>query len=227
MSKLLVLLLIFSAPILLNAQCDGDNPNCTAWSTANTVTISLGDPECNASVSYVTRICNGVREFYVTGFNVNWGCVGFDSPLSYFHRNRNALHEYFVLGLISQYAGTIGYTVPPCSTGANQIVQTYVASCGIWLACEYTLPDEVQYACDRGWTGPPPHTTVSPKKVKSWKWFSCGTQCCKRTWNVCEASSGDGSGSTYTKATLVGKTAIGECSGQATFNPKPCETDCQ
>lgn len=144
----------------------------------------------------------------------------FDPSSTYFHKKRDQLTEYVTTGFLSQMNKG---TVPHCSTGVKTISNVFIASCGIWVCCTYnvTLP---AVACDPGF-GTPPHTPTNLPTVQSCKWKSCGTQCCKRTYEMCNKSDGDGD--TMLDLKLVGKVALGPCSGAATFAPKPCETDCQ
>jgi len=164
-----------------------------------------------------TRTCNGVPEYYLSHYNIITGCTGFDPAMSHYGRSRDGLLEYFLTGFFSQRGG-----LPNCGEASNTYVSVFAASCGIWVCCTYDLPDNPTYTCENGWEGPPPHSNGTPKQVTSCKWMSCGTQCCKRTYKVCyDASAG------YKKLELVSKIPFGDCSGQAAFSPKPCQTDCQ
>jgi hypothetical protein len=221
----LLFVLALSAPVALQGQstpCDDGATGCTAWSTTTTpFTVALAAPDCQATLYMYTRVCNGVTEYYMSHYTVSYGCGSFDPALAYYHRNRNGLVEYLLGGFISQHVST-----PSCPPSQPvPVVNIFAASCGIWVCCTYELPDNPVVTCDNGWDGPPPHTNTTPKTVTSCKWQSCGTQCCRRTYSVCRRSSP--TGGWYTDIQFVSKTPIGDCSGAATFSPKPCETDCQ
>lgn len=222
MRYFLVFLIALGVPLIAQAQCT-DNTGC-AWSTTtSTYRVNLGDPECNATVTYKTRTCGGVFEYYITGIVIHFGCAGFDPALSYFHRDRNALMEYINQGLLSQGLAT---SIPPCSTGTAARANVFTASCGIWVCCTYAISGDDALDCDPGWEGAHPHTNGTPKTVKSCKWQSCGTQCCKRSYTMCTRANTD-TGGDYYDIVYTGKTAIGDCTGTGAYYPRPCETDCQ
>jgi hypothetical protein len=222
MRYLLVLLVL--VPNLAFGQCDDENEGCDDWSVGTTtIRLNLSVPDCIAEVRVRTRMCGDIQEYYVVDWTVEDGCGGFDPEMTYFHKKREALREYIVTGLAVQAFST---GVPWCSTGAKTNRNVYFATCGIWLSCEYTLPPNPEPVCETGWSGPPPHYGTNPVKVKSWSWFSCGTQCCKRVYEVCKEPQYARPDLYYLKLTLISKVPIGDCSGQATFSPKPCETDC-
>lgn len=222
MTKYVVLALLLLGPMVVFAQpaCTDNSTGCTAWTSEATVALTLIDPDCKVTVFYQTRVCNGVTEYFITNYVPQVGCEMFDPNSMYFHKRRDQLTEYVTTGFLSQISKG---TVPHCSTGVKTISNVYVASCGIWVCCTYnvTLP---AVSCDPGF-GTPPHTPTNPPTVQSCKWKSCGTQCCKRTYEMCEKADGDGG--TTLDLKLTGKVTLGPCSGAATFAPRPCETDCQ
>lgn len=224
MNVLLIVIAFLVAPHFLVAQCGGGQAGCTEWTTDDAfTTVDLEYPDCNATIRYRTRTCYGIKEFYITGWSVNWGCEMFDPAMSWYGRDRNALIEYLTTGLIQTEFLTS--SLPLCSSGNTSIVtNVYTASCGIWVCCEYTLPTPVEFSCPSFWEGDPPHFGTSPPKVKVCKWQSCGTQCCKRTYTLCRGFRSDAT--EYIKMTNTGKTPIGNCSGQGTYS-SPCETDCR
>lgn len=217
--------MVLLVPLCLVSQqapCDGNNPDCGAWSATPTAYgVGLRDPDCDATVYMYTRECNGVTEYYMSHYTLTRGCGNFDPALSYYHRNRNGLVEYMIGGFISQHVG--GPVNCPPNTPLP-VVNIFAASCGIWVCCTYELPDNPVFTCENGWSGPPPHTNTTPKTVTTCKWQSCGTQCCKRTYTVCTSLI---EGRTIKDIKFISKVPLGDCSGVATFSPKPCETDCQ
>jgi hypothetical protein len=200
---------------LLQAQnpCQ-NNPSCP-WGPPTTITIDLPAPHCNATITYVQRICGGMREISIVNQTINDGCGGWDQLIIY-HYNYSGLQDFITQGLL---IATTFDTPPPCPASTQMLANVYTASCGIWLYCEYNLPSVVSYNCEMGWTGPPPHTPGTPAKVKSWKWQSCGTTCCRRVYSICTNSSG------VKNISLVSKQQLTPCSEQGNY-AKPCENGC-
>mgnify|MGYP000911886231 CR=1 FL=1 len=184
--------------------------------------MNLSQPDCNVTVKFKTRQCTtatGVwTDIAIIGWTVHGGCGGFDSK-TYFHHNFSGLKEYVILGLLSDFRFTQGIEACPDS---RILANVYSAACGVWVCCEYTV-DPASAVCETGWNGPPPHYGTAPTKVKSCKWQSCGTTCCRRTYSVCLKSIP--SGNNIRDIQLLGKEKLGPCSGESQY-AKPCEHGC-
>lgn len=211
-----------------SGDCATNNDTeCMPWSSSVFFNLTLGDPDCNALVEYKTRTCTDgtstLTDYVIVNISVIDGCNGWDQNTSLFQLNRDSFREYVSLGLIHQ---TTQSSVVPCSTIPKpQIANVYTAACGVWLYCEYVLPAAIEYTCETGWVGPPPHT-VMPNKVKSWKWQSCGQTCCRRIYSVCKETSEEaGHFSETINIDLIRKERLGDCSGEGNY-AKPCEDGC-
>ena len=211
-----------------DAACVETKVGCTAWSPIPPAipptylyTLNLREPDCNAEIEYMTRVCGGETQIVITGWTVNWGCGGFDDDVN-FHYTKTGLKEYIVQGLLYKLYGET--SVPPCSTGATNYVSVYSAACGIWACCEYTLPPTPIFTCEPEWgADAPPHYGTTPKKVKSCKWKSCGTICCERKYSVCQTGAGT------PVINIISKAPIGTCTTEAAASPafsKPCQDGC-
>lgn len=204
-------------PVVCDPACD--------WSQANQYTkqIRLLDPDCVVNVTYRSLFCDGVWKFHVDNIEQVEGCNGWGSITNLMeqHRQYSGLLDYITQGLVIQGLTTAG--VPVCSTGTFQSnTEVYTASCGIWVYCEYNV-DANTAVCPE-WDGPLPHYD-SPTKVKVWKWQSCGTTCCKRTYRTCKIWDENSQGY-YTHIERAGPPVqVGDCTLQSNYS-RPCESGC-
>jgi hypothetical protein len=217
-----------SAQTWSQACAELSDGNCSAWSSHDLEhNLELGRPDCFAKVKYRTRTCAGPGgtwiDVVIISVEVEDGCGGWDNDAALFHLRRDSYREYVSLGLLHQLNQN---SAPNCNTGTAMLANVYTAACGIWLHCEYTLPNELEYTCEQGWQGPAPHFGTSPKKVRSSKWQSCGEVCCRRRYSMCwRVPDPEEPGGPTLRIQLIGKERLGDCTGQSNY-VKPCSDGC-
>lgn len=209
-------------------QCDYNNPECGPWiEVVIPQNVLLFSPDCRADVYYSYRICNGQLELFVRTIVPNAGCGGIDNPDSFLHHTqRGVFNEMIAQSLVTTLTPTA--QIPLCGNGELLRSSVFIASCGIILSCEYELPPNPAPICDPGWNPEPePHSLGFPPKVKTYRWFPCGTQCCKRSYSLCRTLNDHNQD--VVKMTLISKQPVGPdgCSDAMRFSPKPCYSDCQ
>ena len=220
--RAVMLIVFFTCSIIsASAQCPPED-NCGPWSEqsthqAGTVTADAL-PTCHWSFTYRTRVCNGVPEYILDNIEFEGTCEVFES-LQIEQYNYNAAIEHAVQSFLGT---TIPYNIPLCSSTNPhpQRALIYTASCGIWLACEYSIIGAG--VCDPGYNLPGPDAN---SKVIAYKWQSCGTTCCKRTFEYCRVGGIRPQDPIVTSARQIAKEQIGPCSEQGSYS-KPCESGC-
>lgn len=225
---LMCLIMILFACTTGHAQAPAcESTDCTEWidvSGGVSMALITYNPDCGIAAKAKTRVCNGVREFYLYDIvKLNDGCSGFDEK-TVNHHNFSGFNDYVTNAFMSStYISSYFGTIPHCSTAARQqVANVYTASCGVWIACEYPV-DPQTAECPAVWEGDPPHFGTNPTKVKVWKWQSCGTTCCKRVFELCTF----GSTLQFMGIKQVSKGAMQPCSLQPLYSPDwNCEDGC-
>jgi hypothetical protein len=218
---------MLSALTMYGQTCPPEDPiNCTPWVVGSNSPkrVDMGLPDCQAFVTYRTRVCAGVTEFYIDNIQYTGTCEAMEK-FSIYQYSYNAALEYITLGFVE---GEVPLSsMPPCSSGARpQRSYVYTASCGIWVGCEYEIDESVAPNCDNGYIPPyPDYGAIGNKKVKVYKWQSCGTTCCKRTFEFCQETRLVGGGP-LRKATQISKVRLAPCSDEANYAPQPCQDGC-
>lgn len=208
---------VASQTIDWDAECAVDNQGCGPWVEEIDYQLTLASPDCYAYVTYKHRTCtvNGetFEEIVITSWTLPSGCGGWDEK-EYFHQTYQGAKEYIILGLLSlKYVNGL----ESCPQKRKK-ASVYTAACGIWVCCEYQVTP-AEPVCETGYNLPLPHYGT-PSKVKVCKWQPCGTVCCRRNYEMCKNELG------LTIINLVGKTRLGDCTGQNQYGSKPCEDGC-
>ncbi len=200
--------------------CAEDPGGCGSWTT-QTLSYTLPDTDCLITCEYRYRICGGVFQWEYKDVVTTGNCA-FMQNFNYLHYNFSSINELLDILILADFKdnGYIG-TCPTNTTTA----QFYSASCGIWLYCEYDIEPQTP-RCEQGYDNVP---TPGPRTVKTWKWQSCGTTCCKRTYVLCKEYD-SAAGGVITKIKGFSKEKIGNCTqepgGSSPKYARPCEDGC-
>lgn len=219
--KFSLLLIIMFLPTLLEAQsiCPPDTgTNCTSWQYA-TYQTTTDNPDCNLTVYYHYRICNNNYQIYVDSLIKSGNC-------NYLNDNSGAtsFQDWLNLVLIEETTNLTGINTPNDCPDSSLKAIFYTASCGLWVKCEYTV-DSTSRICDPDWRGTyPDYSAGGTRKIRFWKWQSCGITCCKKTYSICKTSAPTGSGYII-HINSVSKQKIGNCTNPDNFI-LPCQDGC-
>lgn len=204
---------------------------CTQWTSrtfTHVVTDGLG---VSITVTVWTRVCNGVTEFIYDNATVVPRDNGkFMEDFSIYHHNFSAIRELLDMHLIEWAVNDLNATIPDCPSQTN-LVKFYQANCGVWVKCSYKI-DPASEQKDIGYEGNCPRYTLNGEDwVDVWKWQSCGTACCKKTYSVCRGTSPE-TGEYTIRILNVLKNREGACTMQGQFkdwrtnNDIPCQDGC-
>jgi hypothetical protein len=192
--------------------------NCNPWQFA-TYQTTTDNPDCNLSVYYHYRICNNVYQIYIDSLIKSGNC-------NYLNDNSGAtsFQDWLNLVLIEETTNLYGINPAHDCPDSSLKVIFYTASCGLWVKCEYTV-DSTSRVCDPDWRGEYPDFSLGGKrKIRFWKWQSCGITCCKKTYSICKTPSTTGSGYII-HINSVSKQKIGNCTNPDNFI-QPCQDGC-
>jgi hypothetical protein len=76
--------------------------------------------------------------------------------------------------------------LPDCPDN-SPVVTIYTANCGVWVKCSYQIDPNAEVRKDYGYQGdcPSPVSYNGASYIDLWKYQSCGTICCKKTYTLC------------------------------------------
>ncbi len=209
----LSLIMLLAASYTMLSQCP-PNDSCGQWNPTITVTTTTFNPGCTATIYYRTRECNGVVEYDIIDMAYQGLCEDLNN-LDIEHYHYKGIVDYLTMIVITR--DLLHTNIPPCGSNDRiQIANIYMASCGIWVSCEYTVdPDSRQ--CDQGYDEPfPAYGSDGVTKVKMYKWQPCGTTCCRRVYSIC-ADGFRPSLPALLRATLISKEKLTECSDRYNY----------
>jgi len=170
------------------------------------------------SVFYHYRICNNVYQIYIDSLTKTGNC-------DYLNDNPSAtsFQDWLNLVLIEETTNLSGINPPNDCPDMSLKVIFYTATCGLWVKCEYTV-DSTSRVCDTDWQGSyPDYSAGEVRKIRFWKWQSCGITCCKKTYSICKSLST--SGGYIIHINSVTKEKIGNCTNPENFT-QPCQDGC-
>lgn len=222
--KLLIVIVFWilslsTSKLLSQSLCPPDTgTNCTVWQNSMYQTTTE-NPDCNLTIYYHWRTCNGNYQIYVDSLIKTGNCdyLGDQSTASSFQ-------DWVNLILIEETTNLSGIVLPPLCPDSSFKFIFYTASCGLWVKCEYTV-DSTSRVCDPDWRGTYPDYSVgATRKIRFWKWQSCGITCCKKTYSICKTLNATGNGYII-HINSVSKQKIGNCTNPDNFI-QPCQDGC-
>jgi hypothetical protein len=218
--SLAFIFILYPGIIFSQSTCPPDTgTNCSPWNIG-TYQTTTENPGCVLTVSYRWRNCDGNYQIYIDNIQKSGNCEFLGSEGG----SSSSFQEWLDLVLIEEIANLYGeYPPEECPATSTKAI-FYTASCGLWVKCEYTV-DPASRVCDPDWRGPvPDYYANGVRKIKYWKWQSCGITCCKKTYSICKTMHTTDNGYDI-NIQAVSKVKIGNCS-----NPDnvvtPCEDGC-
>jgi hypothetical protein len=215
----IMLYLFIPSSIFADGLCPPDTgTNCTDWENSIYQTTTE-NPDCNLTVYYHWRNCNGNYQIYVDSLIKTGNCDYLNGQSS-----ASTFQDWLNLVLIEEIANLSGQYAPPDCPSTSTKAIFYTASCGLWVKCEYTV-DSTSRLCDPDWRGDyPDYSAGGTRKIRFWKWQSCGITCCKKTYSICKTLNATSTGYTI-HINSVSKQKIGNCTNPDNF-VQPCQDGC-
>lgn len=227
--KIVIVVILFYLNITnLKAQFNGNGcaekeiGGCLNDWEFESLEYTIPNTDCKITCLYRFRVCNGVWQWQYDYVTATGNC-SFMQNFNYLHYNFSSVNELLDILIISDFNNN-GYFSGYCPTNYTTAM-FYSASCGIWLSCEYDIAPQTP-RCEQGYDNVP---TPGPTTVKTWKWQSCGTTCCKRTYTICKELDVINN-KDIIKINAMTKSKIGNCTqepgGSAPKYARPCEDGC-
>lgn len=209
-----------------NVYSQGDTLNCwdfqctAQWSDTNTIVGNMGSG-ITGVIKYRRRICNGIEHFVVDEFKAFDNGLYLDTVRVY-HYNYTAFSDLVDIYLLQRvYEPT---TITTSVDTPRVLVQIYKASCGVWVQCTYQI-DSLFTQCDSGYVDPFPHYTRL-QSLPIYKWQSCGSVCCKKTYEVYKTLGTSNHVILKVKSITIERSPCDStCTEQYKYT-KPCEDGC-
>jgi hypothetical protein len=223
MKKIIYLFVLIASTLILSAQniCPPDTGvNCGDWQYA-TYTTSTTNPDCILTVYYHYRNCdnNNNYQIYIDSLIKSGNCDYINEGSS-----ATSFQDWLNLVLIEETINLSEYNTPNDCPDSSLKAIFYTASCGLWVKCEYTV-DSTSRVCDPDCRGVyPDFSSGGKRKIRYWKWQSCGITCCKKTYSICRIPALTGGGFTI-QINSVSKQKIGNCTNPDNFI-QPCQDGC-
>lgn len=221
---LVALCISFISAQVLSAQspCPPDTGfNCTIWKTA-TLSKTTVNPQCQITVQYRWRECNGEYQIYYDNVQRSGNCTNM-GELWDNQDYVSSFNEWLDIVVIEELVKLPNQPVVADCPGSFNKAIFYTASCGLWVKCTYTI-DPAKRVCDQDWRGTfPEHQESDGLKLDYYKWQSCGQACCKKTYSICKSIGTSGQYEVHINQ--VTKQRIGSCSNPDGF-VSPCQDGC-
>lgn len=214
MSEFLLIFTVENVYSQSSIDCDSTDTCTTEWSQPETFSGNMGSG-ITGVITYRFRLCNGIYQFKVDDFQALDNGLFLDT-LRVYHYNYTVFSDLIDLYLIQKKFAFLGIDT-------TYLVQTYKASCGIWLSCNYNV-DTASPFCDYGIERPYPHDGIS-LHLPIYKWHDCGIGCCKKTYEVYKTESSTNHTIIKVNNILIERLALPECTEEWKF-AKPCEVGC-
>ena len=212
-----ILLLSYNINLYSQSGCSGPLADCNFVEKKIETGKFLDDPGCLIDIEYDIYECNGIKSIEIIDITVRRGICEGMRDFSIYHYDFSAIYEMVMLSILEELA----YADQPlstCGSGQKNYYDFYTASCGIWLSCEYDIDPQTP-DCETGYDPLPDPTATT---VKTWKWQSCGTTCCKRKYQICYDPS---YGTIPLNVITFPPVPLTECTGQSNY-AKPCDNGC-
>jgi hypothetical protein len=200
----------YSQDYLCDDQCGGIWSNYVPFTYDLTYTdenehlAQTKDGYCHIECNYRWRVCqNGEIQFEYSNISISGNCLweqNFNLSTYGGHPfNFSSVNEMIDVLILSQFSNV--YPSLPQCPNTEITALFYTASCGIWISCLWDISSSAE-TCPNGYIPHPSNPTGT------WKWQTCGTTCCKRTYNVCKQLNGV---DWETKIVYVGKSKSTNC----------------
>jgi len=175
-----------------SAQLDCTTNDCVppaSWiASPFPIILKLSAPECEITINYEWRVCNGVYQYNYTSFTATGNCTQMDD-FGIYHYSISTLKEMADMIIAEQTFALDGHDIlswiPNCGNGVYRKAKFYSAGCGVWVKCSYKVDRNAVVQKDRGYDGNCP-TPNEADYIDVWKWQSCGEVCCVREYEICK-----------------------------------------